>query len=556
MKKIITIICAVLLISPTQIFAVQESGVSTIIEQLQEQIEALQLLIADMPVTPSGTIPATPAIPNIGSGEGGGATPATPATPAHFIYTITVTQGANGTISPETTSVVKGDEQTFIITPDVGYKISNVIVDGIDQGIIPSYTFTNVTTNHSITANYEQILYTITVTQGENGTITPDTVFIPYGGSQTFTIAPSAGYKISSLIVDGANVAPEETYTFSDVTAAHTLSAAFAPVPSTPTIAALSPSAFHQFNPSVYGNIVTWADARNGKWEVFYRDITEGEDVLVSGSDFVVNASLSPKVYGRSIVYADNTPYAYLYDIDTKQTTKVSDSSSHQYCPDIFGDYVVWMDDRHSNEPGMVNKADIYLKDLSSGEEKSLSGTVLTAGCPRIQGNNVVWSDNSSSGNLNDSDVFSYNLSTNHKTQVTNAIKNQRTPAVYGGIIIWEDYRNATDAQYYNADLYMYNIATQQETQLTNDDALIGTGENSRLFQGSPAIYGNTVAFQDNVEDPTYGDVMSMDIASKSTANFIGTDGLNSTQSRPAIYENTIAWMDYRSGIPNIYISQ
>jgi peptidoglycan hydrolase-like protein with peptidoglycan-binding domain len=178
--------------------------------------------------TPSGTVPATPAIPaSRDNGTTTPATPAIPATPGHFIYTITVTQGTNGIISPETTSVVRGGNQTFTITPDVGYKISNVIVDGAYQGIIPSYTFTSVTTNHSITANYERIFYSITVTQGANGTITPDTISVPYGGSQMFTITPATGYRISNLIVDGANVAATGTYAFTNVMAAHTLSAEF-----------------------------------------------------------------------------------------------------------------------------------------------------------------------------------------------------------------------------------------------------------------------------------------------------------------------------------------
>jgi hypothetical protein len=48
------------------------------------------------------------------------------------------------------------------------------------------------------------------------------------GGSQTFTISPSAGYVISSVTVDGVNQGALGSYTFSNVMAGHTITAAFA----------------------------------------------------------------------------------------------------------------------------------------------------------------------------------------------------------------------------------------------------------------------------------------------------------------------------------------
>jgi PKD repeat protein len=63
----------------------------------------------------------------------------------------------NGTISPNTTqSVVRGDNKTFLIIPYIGYQISNVIIDGSPIGAVSSYTFSNVTTSHSISATFNQ----------------------------------------------------------------------------------------------------------------------------------------------------------------------------------------------------------------------------------------------------------------------------------------------------------------------------------------------------------------------------------------------------------------
>ena len=50
---------------------------------------------------------------------------------------------------------------------------------------------------------------------------------MPEGGSQTYTITPATGYHVATLIVDGASVSPATSYTFTNVTAAHTISATF-----------------------------------------------------------------------------------------------------------------------------------------------------------------------------------------------------------------------------------------------------------------------------------------------------------------------------------------
>ena len=66
-------------------------------------------------------------------------------------HTIRASAGANGTISPAGwTSVGEGGEQTFTITPDAGYAVAKVLVDGRSVGAVTSYTFRNVTQDHTI----------------------------------------------------------------------------------------------------------------------------------------------------------------------------------------------------------------------------------------------------------------------------------------------------------------------------------------------------------------------------------------------------------------------
>lgn len=69
-------------------------------------------------------------------------------------YSITVVQTANGTISPSTTTVEHGSSKTFTIAAAKGYIISGVSIDGIDMGQVTEYTFSNIVSNHVITAEF------------------------------------------------------------------------------------------------------------------------------------------------------------------------------------------------------------------------------------------------------------------------------------------------------------------------------------------------------------------------------------------------------------------
>ena len=73
-------------------------------------------------------------------------------------YTIVATAGPGGTIDPSGNVVVAcGTNKTFTIEPNPGGVILDVEVDGIPQGPVSSYTFTNVQTNHTIHATFTDL---------------------------------------------------------------------------------------------------------------------------------------------------------------------------------------------------------------------------------------------------------------------------------------------------------------------------------------------------------------------------------------------------------------
>ena len=85
-----------------------------------------------------------------GGNEGGGGSGSTGGS-GYSYYTIKATAGAGGSISPSgNVSVREGRDQTFTITPDKGYAVANVKIDGKSIGAAKSYTFENVSRTHTI----------------------------------------------------------------------------------------------------------------------------------------------------------------------------------------------------------------------------------------------------------------------------------------------------------------------------------------------------------------------------------------------------------------------
>jgi CSLREA domain-containing protein len=110
-------------------------------------------------------------------------------------FVITPTAGLNGSITPNTPQTLNyGDSITFTIAADTGYHIADVDVDGASHGPINSYTFDNVTANHTITATFAINTYTLTVaTSGiGSGVVTPTTGVHTYAYGTVVTITQAA----------------------------------------------------------------------------------------------------------------------------------------------------------------------------------------------------------------------------------------------------------------------------------------------------------------------------------------------------------------------------
>ena len=119
-----------------------------------------------------------------GGNEGGGGS-------GYSYYTIKATAGAGGSISPSgSISVREGRDQTFTITPDKGYAVANVKIDGKRIGAVKSYTFENVRRTHTI-----EVIFV----KGTAGANTGDSSNLPLWSAlllaSTLTLAGAVHYK-------------------------------------------------------------------------------------------------------------------------------------------------------------------------------------------------------------------------------------------------------------------------------------------------------------------------------------------------------------------------
>lgn len=160
------------------------------------------------------------------------------------VCTITATLHGNGTINQDNDVEIEyGEQITYIFTPEVGYQVSRIIVDGneLDANDLASaigngYTFTGDENDHTVEVYFVLMQYCIFATSGANGSMSPrGTVVANYGLSLRFTFTPNAGYNVGSIIVDGVALtgsvltnAIGNGYTFNNITSNHTIEVTFA----------------------------------------------------------------------------------------------------------------------------------------------------------------------------------------------------------------------------------------------------------------------------------------------------------------------------------------
>ena len=276
-------------------------------------------------------------------------------------------------------------------------------------------------------------------------------------------------------------------------------------------------------SPSIYGNIVTWADTfGNGAamYDLTTGNITglghAGESPYIQGDKItwwdedsvivynistgkeikIVNVS-TPVIYCDNLVYVrsksvDGHPIYYqtdqynslcLYNLTTQKEVQLTPYEHATYVASIYGNEIVW------GRANQVNSSEwsknIFIYDMSTKRMSDISRDGRAEG-GKIHGNIVVWMEHQN-GSMN---VYMRDIA-EHKTRQITFDGNSTHPDVYGSRIVWE--KICRQDGKWSSDVYMYNISTNKTTRITNS-----------TYAREPAIYDDKIVYLDSRNDPEY----------------------------------------------------
>ncbi|MEW6217977.1 MAG: NHL repeat-containing protein [Thermodesulfobacteriota bacterium] len=148
-----------------------------------------------------------------------------------------VLASAGGRVTPSGDIPVPfGQDLSLTLAPDPGHHVTQLLVDGSDAGARTAYTLAAVTADHTVEARFGRDSFAIAASAAAGGRIAPaGQVPALFGDSPVFAITADPGFEIADLLVDGISVGATGTYTFTRVTASHTIRALFRPVAVTRT---------------------------------------------------------------------------------------------------------------------------------------------------------------------------------------------------------------------------------------------------------------------------------------------------------------------------------
>ncbi len=293
------------------------------------------------------------------------------------------------------------------------------------------------------------------------------------------------------------------------------------------------------------------------------------EEPLITNS----SEQLSLDLYGDRLVWQDNRNGnwdIYLYDFATKQERRLTTDPSDQVSPAIWDNQVVWLDKRSGQWA-------IYLYDLATNTERFVVATPNVGGTPDISGNRVVWVTSAPSR-----DLYLYDLSTGVQQRLpVPSADDRRAPHIWGNRIIWNDFLNGPFTWY----VFQYDVTTgvtqrvgssafkQEFPDIWQDRVVtyeyrgakadiylydLTTGQDRQITrdpadQWFAAIQGDRVVWVDRRNESFSNgnyDIYGYDLIAG--REFPLTKNA-AQQNSPKIWGDRIVWIDQRNGNSDIY---
>jgi TolB protein len=301
-----------------------------------------------------------------------------------------------------------------------------------------------------------------------------------------------------------------------------------------------------QVYPNIYKDWVVWQDNRDNDWEIYAYNLSldsDGNGVpnymetpQLENDPALVRITNRPGVQAQAdiwediIVWADlNTQNVNAYTFSNDTTWSVAAHPAAQWRPAIYGDHIVYTDNRNGHN-------DIYMVNISTGEVSRLSNSARDDMGAKIDDGKVVWySYKGAPGQDEFSDIYYFDIGTWKLTNVTDDWPLQYSPDVFGDTILWHDNRQV------NWEIFKYNITTGMEERLTF--------EIEQSF--APRIHGDRTVYyyHDRVRDR-----WSVRMYDLSAGNQTILETETYGDSQPVVYGDRVAWVNKSNAEMDIYV--
>ena len=114
-----------------------------------------------------------------------------------------IVNGGHGTISDQILEVLEGDKVEISFTPDEGYMIDKVCVNGVETKVTNNKLVLTMNDHKLVDVRYKKIPFTITIEDVKGATVTPSgVVAVNYGDDKDFTITANTGYRLIKVLVN------------------------------------------------------------------------------------------------------------------------------------------------------------------------------------------------------------------------------------------------------------------------------------------------------------------------------------------------------------------
>ncbi len=233
-----------------------------------------------------------------------------------------------------------------------------------------------------------------------------------------------------------------------------------------------------------------------------------------------------PDIWGDWVVWQDNRQGDDIYNIYAKNLVSEEEiqisNSNTAFCPSIYNGLVVWQDKRNDD-------FDIYSYDLVTRTESAIYIAQGDQINPSVHGDTIVWR----TGQYPSwPEVWGYSITQGTAFLITDAAGNKWEPDVFADTVVWGDYRNG------NWDIYGYNTTTQTEF-------IVATGQ---AYQRSAAVYENTVVYENWQNSENTGLGIYNLVTQEHTYHNTGGDC-----DWIDIHGTVAVWGDYRNKNTDIY---